>query len=880
MPAGDLRARQIEALKASEYWTSGKTRDNGRTISPLKCPECGQTKAWAYSAAPNAINCNRANQCGAVIKLSELFPDLYQKIEKDFPPTKKDPNRPAAKYLESRGLSKSFEGLHYEYWKDVRGTGSGAVMFPVGEPGKKPYNGRLISPPPGEGKTHNWGSTGGRFWKHPGREYDLEEETFITEAIINSLSLDEMGLQSIAVLSAGQDPGNLNLSEFKKLTAAFDNDAAGWRALRKWKRHFDGKNDVEFRAILPPAGADWNDLLVSWGRNAQPSFDANRPEYEVLGRLALTSSPQEYSDLWYEWRQVPPGLFEYDGEMFFAALKRVGKEEVLTVARQSNFTCEVNHFALDATNRDRPEYMYNLTVKPKTGRPVSFVASAEDLGQPGQMSKLFLARAKSWWAGERKPSVQLTKRISETRAPVVRQAQRVGYDEDSNCYLFKHFIIKPDGRAELPNDNGFFEVKRREYLRPPSNGVVDRLIKPEHGENDVVSLYTKLCLAWGDKAAVGVAWAVASWFCHLISEILGFMPFLSFHGEPHTGKSSLIQFLQAMQGYDGEGLPMIRANTSKGRIRELAQRSSMFCALLEANAGESARMDFDQFLTLYNLGDLQVRARTTNSLETQTIHFKSTLAFIQNHEAFVSVAMRERVLSIRFDDEALSAHSKAVYDELKTIPRSEWATVLPAVLRHRQSFESKWPDYFNQARRELSGLGNVRLEENHALVLAFHRIFTEVFRIEYDLAPAVRELTKAKIQEVEAKPSGLADFFFDVCFELIRNKDEEAKRCIDWPGLQGIGASREPPAAGQLCFSLNAVMDLYGQFRATVKDLQTALRAHPAYIASNKNHRYAIEPDGTRPTKKSWFFDLAKIPRLDEETEEGADDAEDRPPFE
>ena len=190
--------------------------------------------AWAYLEEPWAINCNRLNECGARTKTLQLFPEIIQNIEKENPPCKEDPNKPATAYLHSRGLYESLKELHHEYWKDIRGTGRGGVMFKVAD---SVYNGRIFNPPHGEGKTHNKGSTSGVFWWHPGREYDQTKPVYVVEGIIDALSLWEMGFQAIAVLSSGQDPAKLNLSEFNgNLIPAFDPDEAGAAALRKWKK--------------------------------------------------------------------------------------------------------------------------------------------------------------------------------------------------------------------------------------------------------------------------------------------------------------------------------------------------------------------------------------------------------------------------------------------------------------------------------------------------------------------------------------------------------------------------------------------------------------------------------------------------------------------
>lgn len=116
-------------LKDSEFWTS-RTRANDKNISNLTCPVCGDNTAWAYAEKPLSINCNKMNSCGARTKTLELF-EITRSVEKKFPATKKDKNRPAEAYLRARGLDKALTGLKFEYWPNVRECGSGAVMFEI-----------------------------------------------------------------------------------------------------------------------------------------------------------------------------------------------------------------------------------------------------------------------------------------------------------------------------------------------------------------------------------------------------------------------------------------------------------------------------------------------------------------------------------------------------------------------------------------------------------------------------------------------------------------------------------------------------------------------------------------------------------------------------
>ncbi len=274
--AVNLAEKIVACIEKSDFWTE-KSYIKGRIISNLQCPECGDMTAWAYADKPFAIICNKLNHCGARTKTLSLFPDILRNIEFEHPPTDADPNYPATFYLHTRGLNKSLSGLNYEYWRDIRNTGSGGVMFQIKKSDKEQvYNGRLFNPPENEGKTHNKNSTSGVFWQHPGKEYNMSSATYVTEGIIDALSLVEIGKQAIAVLSAGNTPSNTDLSEFEYLIFAFDNDPAGRRATQKWKEAYP-KAD----AILPDIG-DWNDFLLRYGHDAPKEFDSQTATFKEL----------------------------------------------------------------------------------------------------------------------------------------------------------------------------------------------------------------------------------------------------------------------------------------------------------------------------------------------------------------------------------------------------------------------------------------------------------------------------------------------------------------------------------------------------------------------------------------------------------------------
>ncbi len=820
-------------LQQSEYWTS-KTRDKDKLISNLKCPECGDKTAWAYSKEPWSINCNRLNECGDRTKILSLFPEIIQNIEKENPPSKEDPHRPATAYLHSRGLSESLKGLTYEYWKNLRDTSQGGVMFKVAD---GVYNGRIFNPPHGEGKTHNKGSTSGVFWKHPGKTYDPSQEVFVTEGIINALSFWEMGKQAIAVLASGQDPSKIDLSEFKCLVLAFDPDQAGASAFRKWKKHYpDAKALTTFKG-------DWNDLLLFSSRDgAEKYFEEKRTEFEFRAKLALAESGEDYGNIYYGYKQHSAGLFIFDKRYYYSQEKD-GEIKTFPV---SNFTVEVDHYQLDSSNPEEPVNRYFLKIKPsKGGRSIRCTVSANEIASPGGFTQMFLTRARVLWEGDKMPSLALTRRIIEAGAPVVRQLQVLGYDKESDCYIFKDFAIDRKGEMIFPNQKGFFELSRSDQIRPAQYPTA----KPAKGI-EPKEIYNLIYQAWKNQGIVEIAWAVAGFFVHRIKKQIGFFPFLSSWGDTQVGKSMLARILNALQCLDEEGLPMRKVNTSKGEIRKLAQRAGLFKALLESNNEDSIRFDMDALLTLYNENPLQVRALKSNNIETVEIPFQSSLLFVQNREPFKSKAQKERVVSVQFVEDALTPETSQAFNKLIQIPLSEMAYFLPFVMKNRETFESKWFDAFQQARDDIkTAIGDTRITDNHAIILAFHRLLNEVLQVNYDLKSYIEEIGRRKKEECRHRAESVADLFFDVLNKM--DTDDAWFMDDEKDGYLFINLNE----------ALQKIKDDRINFQVQIKDLQASLREHPAFVNANELH-YFTKQDGQTTEKKrlrAWIFDSIKM---------------------
>ncbi|MCW7077387.1 MAG: toprim domain-containing protein, partial [Candidatus Syntrophoarchaeum sp.] len=639
-----LTARLRERLLKGEYATDKTAVNNNLTISNLKCPVCNDKTAWAYYNNPFTINCNRKNKCGKNTKTLELFPDINVNIERQYPRTKNDPDRPARAYLMGRGLTASLNGLEYKHEAHPRGLKCGAVMFKIAP---NVWNGRIYNPPEGAGKTHNKGSTAGLAWFHTACTYKNDKPLYVTESVIDALSLIEIGYQAAAVLSAGQTPKIERLKKYRNIVIAFDNDRAGHYGAKKWAE------ELKKAKIIFPVKKDWNYLLQTKGKEGfKKHFKESMPEMEHLGKLVMAKTAQEYAEIVYSYRGSLSGLFEFDGCLHWAFTSKKNAPLIKTIAR---FTLKVKYF--NRSEKDPKDIIdsYCVEITPKSKRK-SFTAimTHNDLATPNGM-QLFALKKRVVWAGNRAATLALAKQITEADAPTVREIDIYGYDKKSNAYVFPAFGINKNGEYIKAEGSGFIytDKAKKEAVRACHS---PSLIEPQTrlpaggqaGVLDVRDVYKLIAEAWPKNGEIAFTWTVASWFVNQIKDKIKQFPILSLFGEPSSGKSFLTKTLKALQCENSEGLPMRKSNTVKGELRKLTQRSGLFEALIEWPENGQTRFELENILTLYNVAPLHIMALKSNDNRTVELPFFGALMFVQNRDIFQNEQQKERVIALKF----------------------------------------------------------------------------------------------------------------------------------------------------------------------------------------------------------------------------------------
>jgi len=170
---------------------------------------------------------------------------------------------------------------------------------------------------------------------------------------------------------------------------------------------------------------------------------------------------------------------------------------------------------------------------------------------------------------------------------------------------------------------------------------------------------------------------------------------------------------------------------------------------------------------------------------------------------------------------------------------------------HQGLFESKWYEEFKKAKRDLNlVIVDARINENHALILAFHRLLCGILNTDYDLQPYIEKIGNKKQNECMYRDETIADTFLNIVLNF--NTSDTGFFDID-PDSKMLFINLEG--------ALQKIKDNQIAFPVQLRELYSPLKEHPAFIESMKNH-YFKETKGTETEsirKKSWVFDFNKI---------------------
>lgn len=216
------------------------------------------------------------------------------------------------------------------------------------------------------------------------------------------------------------------------------------------------------------------------------------------------------------------------------------------------------------------------------------------------------------------------------------------------------------------------------------------------------------------------------------------------------------------------------------------------------------------------------------------------------------------MVSLHFQAEQLTPVSKAAFQHLAGLPIGRLAHFFIEVMRSRRDIEETWFDAYTQAQKELFSAveASSRLVENHALVLAFHRVLSGVIGIRHDLKPYVIEILKQKqASSLEREPSDSELFFNELASWLRDCRHKQNRAYAEYVDIQNRELWVRP--SDLVNHAARPVL-----LRLDLKKIYNEFKQHPAFLR-NCAHRFKYSKGDLGSTieevKKAWAFDLDRM---------------------
>jgi hypothetical protein len=745
----NLNRKICERLQAD----NSKYRISGEYINGLKCPACGKIEGFAHTDNPMAILCHRNNECGINTPVKDIYPDLWRDLTKDYPPTPSNPTATARAYLESRGLNADLIEFRQGY-VDKHQTlviEQDGVIFQ-----------RLIDYS-GKDKNRLTGYKGKVFVTNDALNPDCET-VFVTEGVINALSLEQCGYPAIATYSSGSIPSEwFESNQHKKFVLAFDSDTAGIKGIQKTIERFKTLGITDYKIALTPRGKDWNDLLIGNQLNEKTIEKAY-----WQGRLAFAKSAFDYFVIYLDrYTNATSLIFEFKGETFKGYLtyfKDKTTGETVSephVKRLADCTIRLLHSVIDDSLDDKQRIEHYIELESSREGKGRVRLDATELTALASF-KITLQNHRQLFYGNADDLTSVASYLfnQKPKPPKIRALSTIGYDAKNNGFYFPKFMYDVDGRRIDANSDKYFQAANIKPFMDCSDTVISRI-----DDIDLKQFITDLHGAYGNKGLMALGFYVSSLFSHEFFKHYGFFPFLSLYGAPHAGKSFVSRLLNRCLFVDTEGQTMTAANTAKGELRKISQKSSLVCALLEGRK-DKGRFDYDSILPLYNRNALYSRATTSQDNRTHDLALNAAMSFVWNHELFTLKPAKERVISLHFADSDLTEATGKAWIELNNYSPEQLAGVGHHLLTNRKFFENKLIKSCQHSAAILkdNGINVTRIAENHAIALAGIFTLLESLNLELGFDDALVDYTieraKDKLETAKTE-SHIADYFFE-----------------------------------------------------------------------------------------------------------------------
>jgi len=754
-----------------------KLSKDGRSLRAGVCPDCSKKTLWTWAHSPGQIQCDRTNKCGFVDTSKSLFPEVFVVLTEKYPPTEKQPNATADKYLSLiRGFNISQIKGWYEqgkFWCNGADKGTATVRFylTTEKSGDKSVMWeRFIEDvnitKEGSTETRNKNFKGafkGMWWKPTDLRIKKDDEIWFCEGILDAIALNLNGIKAVAIMSSGTFPSDAIKPYLNKgitWVLALDNDVTGRKCLQKHAQRLRDMGEKVSAAISAEGEekADWNDL-----HKAKKLSTTDIQHYRYLGDLELAPSYKIKAQLMWFNQTLGYFLFDYKYrtyrfnmdkasydkhyKAYWTAVLGVDNPDMLTdqflkeeIAKRSDDenkeakeqafgqACKITEIATfdmrflyfqQPDNDEDGQYFFRFRFSNQL--PDQQLAFAgKTLSAAGDFKKSAMHKAPgALFTGSGKDMDKLYRAWISYKPKVVTTLDFIGYDKATKTYVMNEYAVE-QGTLLKVNAESFFQLKK--------SGIKTTVdIKQTLNTDFNADWLADFSTAFGIKGYVALVWWFGSFFAEQVRDDYRSYPYLELVGPANSGKSDLVDFLWNLLGKHGESFNPV-TSTLAGRTRKMAEVSNMPVVFNETDNEDIAadkhakKFNWDEHKDLFDGEFGRVTGIKSQDNSTKKPKFKGALMAIQNPRIIASEAMISRFCHVWFDTSHHTAAGKLASDRLNMLP----IKVLSGFYLHAVQQSSRVLKHFaRQLKKHMAELQknpNIKMQrivENHAKMMAF-----------------------------------------------------------------------------------------------------------------------------------------------------------------
>lgn len=516
-----------------------------------------------------------------------------------------------------------------------------------------------------------------------------------------------------------------------------------------------------YKVALPPHDRTWHHLSVS-GQLASDKIEKTLNGAYLQGQLFFAESVQE--SVYFYHQQYPDSntfIFPFKDSLYKATLDSAYENIDSSVEIKQLTDCSISfgYSVIDESKKDKCYHHLLLYSEREKYNHIKITDS--DFTQTNLFIKA-LQQGRQTFYGKNKDLTELRSYLLASRPPKIKALASIGYDQDSQYYVFPEFCHALNGDKIYLNNEPYFVLQNGlsnyDGIMPFMN-CTDTVIKPSQPaiNTDLVNFIFALKNVYGEKALLMFGFYISGLFSHIVFKCYGFFPLLSLYGFPHPygdDKSFLTRLFNRCLFIDSAGQKMKADFTAAGELKKIRQKSNLVCALLD-NRDYKKAFDYDTVLPYYNrkLADL-----------------KAPLAFVSSNdtEPFSFEVMKNFLISLHFPN-TVDNHSKSEWQQLNHYLPEQLACVGNYLLMNRQYFEQNLINTIMKYQADLTNNAiGLKMAQNYAIALSGIVCLFQLLSIPQENINNLAQYTLQRAthkQHSTQSPAYLAEYFL----QLIRN---------------------------------------------------------------------------------------------------------------